>query len=676
MSELVITPPAAGSAQLVLSDGDETLDLLGDVSGRGIWLADEPKLPLPAREDTFAEGADSEGRRRVRTRPTNGTGAVPLTIGADDASQFWGYVDQLQEMVESAHRRRGTLTYTPPGGTQVTYDIESISVTGLPQKGVQLLSFVQDGITVDFECRPYGRLAPVEMDIGASASGPVPQVILEGPIDSFDVEDVDGHVYALGLLTLTDDSSQNRDYIEVGLEQEGYDPDNPTPLLIDSDNLTTSGLAGATASDSDAYDPAGATTNNVIQATLTTTAVTACSTGAQEHIGRKRISSRLKASATGTYVRLAWKVGDGPISRGPWRAIPAASNFYDVYLDTITIEEVPEGTHEWTGYVEAYAAAGGDTVKVDFVEVMPAEVWGRVRAPFRFGTPTAFSARTGFNTESGGLNGDTLDGGGTWATTGDGTDYSVAGGVATRTATSDSANTGQWATVDTNLTNVAVGVSSKVSDTTDDANQDLLRGVVARFTDANNHLRALLSYAGGKTYVRVQKRVGGTITNLLAATRADDGKPDEYRRVELIALASGMWQVRVDGALISQGYDSVLATGGALATGDVGLYDEHTAADANTRTYDDFVAWVPGFEHAMYSGEPAMLTHEQFLRGTWGKLPIDGKYLTIPPATRAGRVSRIVVKARRLDGPSQLPDQGLSDDVEATLTVTPRVLLV
>ena len=144
-------------AELTLSDGTRSLELIG-TGGTGIWLKqDGLNLPVVGKELTYAESADSEGRRRIRSKPQNAEGSFSVFISHPTDATFWDYVDNLQELVESAHENKGTITYTPPGGTQVTFDLESIQVTGLPQNGVNLRNRLAE-VDVSFECLPYGRL--------------------------------------------------------------------------------------------------------------------------------------------------------------------------------------------------------------------------------------------------------------------------------------------------------------------------------------------------------------------------------------------------------------------------------------------------------------------------------------------------------------------------------------
>lgn len=348
------------TASLTLSDGDQSLDLIG-TPGTGVWLdKDGFDLPTPAREMTYAESADSEGRRRVRSRTPNPEGKGKVVIGANNADDFWGYVDQFQELIESAHRQKGTLRYVPPqDGEPVTFDLEAIRVSGLPQEGVTLNNFVTRG-EFEFECKPYGRRDPEVWFSG---------VVLDGPIDYIDLEGIPGHVDAWAELTLTEVSSQTREHVEVAV-QENYDPNNPESLLIDSDDLVITGFAGAQTTRTGAYDP-NASGNNVIRATLTSTPVVICSTGEQPHKGRWKVRLRAYGSTADIRTRLAWKVGDGPISRERWVDIPAAADFYDLDLEVLDIQELETG-HSWTGYIEAYATTGVPTLDVDVLFLVPA----------------------------------------------------------------------------------------------------------------------------------------------------------------------------------------------------------------------------------------------------------------------------------------------------------------
>lgn len=54
---------------------------------------------------------------------------------------------------------------------------------------------------------------------------------------------------------------------------------------------------------------------------------------------------------------------------------------------------------------------------------------------------------------------------------------------------------------------------------------------------------------------------------------------------------------------VRAGQDAALATGGALASGKVGLVDWRFTSGAVTRRYDDFAAWVPDVDVACHANQ-------------------------------------------------------------------------
>lgn len=142
------------TATLTLSDGDVSRDLMSYVD----TLADFT-MPAPQRDLTFAESDDAEGRRRVRTRPLNGEGQIPLKITATSTESVWGVADDIQELVESAHREKGTLVYRPStAASSVTYNLEAITVAEITDQ-TMLAAKGWCRMLLSFECQPYGQLA-------------------------------------------------------------------------------------------------------------------------------------------------------------------------------------------------------------------------------------------------------------------------------------------------------------------------------------------------------------------------------------------------------------------------------------------------------------------------------------------------------------------------------------
>jgi len=150
---------------LILSDGTRTYDFLA--TSAAIYVApDGIGLPVVSKDNTYAEGSDSEGRTRIRSRAQNSeAGSLTLQFRASTAATFWDAIDNLQELVESAHLNKGTLAYTKYGSTSsVTYDLESIQVTGLPIKGVHSAQRHAEA-TITFESKPYGRLPTQRLNV-------------------------------------------------------------------------------------------------------------------------------------------------------------------------------------------------------------------------------------------------------------------------------------------------------------------------------------------------------------------------------------------------------------------------------------------------------------------------------------------------------------------------------
>jgi hypothetical protein len=313
--------------------------------------------------------------------------------------------------------------------------------------------------------------------------------------------------------------------------------------------------------------------------------------------------------------------------------------------------------------------------------------YGKARGPIVFATPTSFLARDEFDQSAGSLSGKTLPVGGAWSGAGDSDDFTIdaAAHLAQRTATGDADfQTGRYAIAgSTSFTAIAVQVDFAISIGSGAGYQ----GVFARYTDVNNWLMAVMNAAGN---LLVLKRVAGTTTTLLdLQVRGGSTSAIGYWTLLLSVDVAGLWVAWVypqgsspKGAA-ALGLDSVLATGGALATGKVGIYDAFPAFVSYTRTYDNFAAWGPAANAVIFPSRTARFLHDMALRqnagGTSeGAVPVfEGKHLRLPPATRAGRKSRLVVKIRDFDVDSGLPDAGLtSRSVNATLNVTPRVALL
>jgi hypothetical protein len=111
------------------------------------------------------------------------------------------------------------------------------------------------------------------------------------------------------------------------------------------------------------------------------------------------------------------------------------------------------------------------------------------------------------------------------------------------------------------------------------------------------------------------------------------------------------------------------------------LYDNQTGATANTRNYDNFFAFIPTPDMAIFAEQSLSLEHDTATRdnflGTYSTKIADrrGRYLKIPPAGPEGRSTRLAILALPSD-PYTLGDAAAIYDLSAQLHVTPRGLVV
>lgn len=669
-------------SSLVLSDGDQQQEFIS-ATGSGIWLdKDGLNLPLATFEHTYAEAPNVEGKRRTNSRASGAEGSFKLIIANDDETDFWDDVDWLQQLVVSAHERKGTIRFEPPrDGEPVTFNIESIDITGLPQRGVPLNALVASDIEIKFECQPYGLLDPVTWFTNLWLDGPIDDVVLSG---------VPGNVDGQIELTIADGSTKAREHIEVAIERD-YDSSLDEPLLATLGSfLDVSGTDGASTTRSGSYAA------NVARATLTRSPVTVCHLSFLEHSGKWKIRCRHYPTSDDIWLRFAWFVGaDGDISEEQWVRVPGANDFYNVDLATIDIPQL-DSDHAWKGYVQAYVDdATSRVLDIDALTLLPAGNWGCARAPLTHQTPLLFDLRDDFDqVVTGGsdpLNGKSLPNTGTWdSNDGDATDAEIedTGHTLRRVATLDTNTypTAWLAVAGSNVTNGGVQ-----TDLTQDVGGAAESGVLLRYSNANNFLVAwMVLRANLDPAFAVVKVVSGTPTTLKAtepqvwAVGGATGSP--YYRMRLEAYDNGhfaLWAHLRDAkpVLIFEGYDVDLATG-ALTTGKRGLFDWNYTSEACTRTFDNFKTYVPQRRVVLNSGSSMLVKSDKATRmSSAGAQPVkvplfQGRYPTVPPATQEGRKSRLVVTGRRLDIDSGLPDQGLTDGLRVSALVHPRVLLL
>lgn len=648
-------------------------------------VADPPK----SRADWLA-AADSENGALMR-EPFYENRVITMKLRVTQQASMDVALDQvaaIRDKFRNASRLPDgiALVWTPANSSRSrTFDVLSGEITEMPiavsGQGVSWLLGQRPVFTIEMTCKPYWRGTET---LTSTTSSSTPFVTLE-------IASVGGDAPALGRLIVTDTATQNRRHVEWGLESRNYNAS--TSLLVDSDNMVTSGFGGAGGTRTGAYDPNG-TGNNVITATIHTVPLAVCGVGNLSHVGTFRVKARVFTNVSATRVRIAYRAGDGPLQSNLWAIPPVVNDWTEVDLGLITIPPKIMGTQRWTGQIDAYAATTGTkTLDIDYLVLVPVdEGYGKARATVASGGASAINGRDSFNGITAGtvLNARTAEAGGTWATSGAATDFTAwdaplaSDETMTRQTVSD-ALPGRYAVLgSTNYTDTAVSF-------------ELWRqflgpiylpfhiGAILRWTDASNHLRCDYRYeTGNVAYLTIAKVVAGTETILTAKRVGAFAAGSWYAlnataftsgRVLLSLVAAGPYGGSVFGTAEAQ--DSALATGGTLATGKPGFRDYSGHAAGSWRGFDNFIHSIPPAEPlVVYSGQKLEIRHDDVIRGdstgTYYGRPQSywGTRFTVPPGT-----SRVLVKARRNDVDTTA-DTSVIDATQIQVGTTLRGLVV
>lgn len=480
-----------------------------------------------------------------------------------------------------------------------------------------------------------------------------------------------------------------------------------TPLFIDSEQLDTSGFIGTNQTRTGAYT-GGTVANHTVRATLTTSPQAVVSLGELGHAGTFRVKARVMAAnwfGDQTHVRLSYRDGDGPLQSNSFATMTLSQSIQwaEVDLGLVTINKATSGRQRWTGQLEAYQDAAGFIFEVDYVELIPVENYSRASATTDgSGSLANVTQRDEFDQTAGNLAGKSLPVGGTWSAAGDGTaDFVV--NATTHKIEKSTLNTGSvgkhaiaGALV---MTDTIVQVDVTIPHVT---YNDIppKGGVIARWTDANNYLRVHLDednqipgtvspptspsdkYTGYS--VRAEMYIAGVSTDLGTLGYVNVGHGSTLS-VRLMVDSAGVLRVwaGTPGALVEQiaWYRSELATGGALASGRVGIWDNGPNVTVGTvRQYDNFIAGPAPLDAAIFAGQDALISYNAAKRedasgNYWGDIQQYRGGRVWLPEYGVGRPVRLVSKARRQDV-SELIDTSLTDVHQLQLSYTPRYLVV
>lgn len=675
MAETIVLDPTSedsGNSQLTLTDTASGIEVISQKYG----LADRSRIT--------SSGPDTDYERVVKSGRKNRV--IELEVRCFGTNML-AQVKLLQRKIGKLSQYRGTLKRTLGSGEVIVFDVLDADVV-VPADHL-FANFRSATCSVTLLCKPLGRGPEVQVATFSETSLPAAVFSFAAPA---------GDVPALGRLEVTEAGSADQAFLHWGVECAGY---LGTAAVSSLQFAGTSRLAynGSTA-----LAVSGAVSGTVLnQGTLTTAyaaimGLASSGTVYPSHIGTYDVWARVymgTANAGTVSAALEWAQGDlQNYTRNDALTLPPSRKgaFLWQNFGQVALEKVTTGAQRWDGRIIAKSTTTGDDLAVDYVDLFPVlEGYGEARAVQTNPAVTAFTAWDDFTlgTYAGGLIGDTLPRGGTWGTVASAyetDDFTVGAGVAARTVTNDSAGgyiNGRWlyATGTSGMTAQAVRVTGSTGSFAAFA-------AVARAVDRDNFAFAFCApdIATNQMVIGGGKYVGGTLSVLaggVGGTRS--GWPiGTAARVFFMVSASGRWQAGLEGAdgsrrVLEQGQDSVLATGGALASGYAGFLDYNATGSAQTRHYYDFQAWVPTFDAVVFAGKKATVYHDRFRRQDTAGTAVGkagdyrGDYLRIPASNVGGTVRMI---ARYTRG---LPESGADsavDDIGGTVWATPLYLNV
>jgi hypothetical protein len=633
------------------------------------WAASDVDWGQATIDAYMSEAA--RGNVPVDFRVPNRVVSIPLRLRTIGATSFDTIRSQIQAKVGLFQREGGWLKRTSTLG-DVFADVVNAS---LQLGGVgfhETRSMDVDGV-LTLECLPDWYQA--EVDLGTTSETTLPEVRKV-------MATVKGNYPCRVRIVVNENDADSQLGLIWGIRSANYSAAATAALAYEAEALTPLDTAAITA----LTGASGAGSNTMRHNNLSTGWTPVLSTqilsgsAHMTHRGSYRVWARVyTTSTTPPRVRFLWDVGDfvSPVENAAV-TIPGASNFYAVDLGPIRLDATT-GTHRWQGMIQAKGASGGENVYVDRLWLVPTDDgYGVLRAPV---TPNqelaAYSARDEFNQTAGNLNSKVLPVGGSWVTSGAATDLAVVAGTSNlvqRTVLSEAERYAIAGT--TSMTATAVRCDFQYVGT-GAATEQLYMGLLGRWTDANNHMRLQLQLNKQPSVatenwmlLQIEKRIGG------AQSYGGYGRvsfaSNVWYTVQLVVDAAGRYWAWMGvrgsglGDPVFVGQDSVLATGGSLASGKFGFFDWMPYANVATRSFDNFAAWVPTVDAVLYASQSAELHTEGMFRedstGTaYGPVShVVGSLPRLPPSGLEGRSVELFVKDSRGDF-DQLPDTGIDD---------------
>lgn len=388
------------------------------------------------------------------------------------------------------------------------------------------------------------------------------------------------------------------------------------------------------------------------------------------HQGTYRVYARVfTTSSTAVQARLVWDVNDlvYPTENAPARCYNGGT-FHILDLGEVRLDPPPTGTYRWTGQIQAKGDSGGEAFSVDRVWfVNTDESSGIATAPsVPTSIGTSYLVRDEFS-RSGTLSGSNAVVGGAWAAGGTSL-FLTNGTVAYRASVSDT----DFAIAAVGGTVTACAVQADVSLT--NLGVSAAGGIVLRYVDTNNYAYVHVTRSGAGGIVGLFTKIGG-VASSWGQTAESPYWAVSGATYQLRVTADAAGNVSVSAAINGSSAGEVisanvpaLATGGTLASGRVGLVDANTSGSANIRTYDNFLAWTPTADAAVFGSHSIELNtlgiSRQDSSGTaYGPATAVAGDLPRMPNRSSAQTVQCFVKASRGDF-ATLADPGI-DDISA-----------
>lgn len=594
-----------------------------------------------------AEVAASLAERRFGSVPVgyrlpNRIVTIPLILRASGGTTFNAAQMALQQKVARLQDEGGWLKRTSRNGTTKLYaDVVNASLT-FPEP--RYSTEIAPDVVLTLECLPdfYGDEAA---GVGSTASS--------GDHDSvvFTEAAVPGDYPARSRYTFTDTGSQARNAVVVASQSRTYSAAATAALAYEAEALTPLDTA-AVVTQSGAH---GGASNNAVKHSqigpywTPILSTQHASLGHLTHTGNYRVYARVWSDNAAS-LRLEYAIGDAASRRtNDTATVYAGGAFFIVDLGEVRI---PSDATRWIGAIFCQSSTHGTSTGVDKIYFAPAESISIVKsrrevtADVGIGL-TGYTGRDYFLQTSGALSGKTAQVGGNWTTAGAAGDFAVdsANANVERTAVSDaSAKAGRFAVLGSAVTDAGVSVEFACTNDVPTGFQAAL----IRYVDTNNWMAGGLYRDGfGNGFHYLIRVVGGSQSDMYAGASMGIDAGVGYS-AGLKAAADGSWQFFFNGVMIASGQHSVLATGGALASGKCGFYDAQTSATANSRKYDRYLSWTPDPDPACLSGKELSIRYDGAKRetttaGVYAPTHVEGAYPRAPVAGVEARTCRTLV---------------------------------